>query len=259
MVDNARAAGAERSLLSRAAAMAVALAALSLLLLALAPLGWRLGLWNYRTSFTYLMASSAYVAIAGVCVAAVTLIFLRASVGRRGTWQAVAALVVSAVLVYVPWQWTRLAARVPPIDDITTDTVNPPRFAAVLPARQAEDGNSTVYGGAKLASVQKAAYPDIAPAILPMAPDQAFHRALDTATAMSGWTIVATDPERRIIEASQSSFWFGFTDDIVIRVEPDGSGSRVDMRSESRHGRGDFGVNAARIRKYMAALKDSAG
>ena len=61
------------------------------------------------------------------------------------------------------------------------------------------------------------------------------------------------------IEASQTSRWFRFTDDIVIRVTPDGPGSRVDMRSLSRQGRSDFGVNAARIGAYMGELKRRSG
>ncbi len=76
---------------------------------------------------------------------------------------------------------------------------------------------------------------------------------------MPGWTIVASDPATGRIEASQTSRWFGFTDDIVIRVAAHGTGSRIDMRSLSRQGRSDFGVNAARIRAYMRALKQRAG
>jgi uncharacterized protein (DUF1499 family) len=73
-----------------------------------------------------------------------------------------------------------------------------------------------------------------------------------------GWTILAADPQAGRIEASQQSFWYGFTDDIVIRVAAAGSGSRIDIRSSARHGRSDFGVNAARVRRYLAALRKSA-
>ena len=73
-----------------------------------------------------------------------------------------------------------------------------------------------------------------------------------------GWTIVAADDTAGRIEASDRSRWFGFTDDIVIRITPSGSGSRVDVRSSSRLGRSDFGVNAARVRAYLAALRTAA-
>ena len=86
--------------------------------------------------------------------------------------------------------------------------------------------------------------------------EAAFDRALDAAQRM-GWTIVAADDTTGRIEASDRSRWFGFTDDIVIRITPEGSGSRVDVRSSSRLGRSDFGVNAARIRVYLAALRTS--
>ena len=95
--------------------------------------------------------------------------------------------------------------------------------------------------------------------MLAAAPAQAFALALATARAKPGWTITASDPQAGRIEASQASFWFGFVDDVVIRVEADGAGSRIDMRSLSRQGVGDLGVNARRVRAYLAALRRAAG
>lgn len=219
--------------------MAIGLTAISLLLLVAGPLGWRAGWWHFRFAFSALMPESAYLAIVAFVVSAVTLAFLRSFVGRRGIVLSSGALIVSALLVYIPWEWQQIGAAAAPIHDLSTDTENPPVFSAVLPARKAEEGNSVVYGGAEIARRQKSAYSDLAPAMTALPPPEAFRRALDTAKSMSGWTIVASDPPSGIIEASQSSFWFGFTDDIVIRVAVDGS--------------------AARIRKYMAALKRALG
>ena len=87
--------------------------------------------------------------------------------------------------------------------------------------------------------------------------DAVFNRALDAAQRM-GWTIVAADDMADRIEASDRSRWFGFTDDIVIRIAPEGSSSSVDVRSSSRLGRSDFGVNAARIRGYLGVLRTAA-
>src|SRR5206468_2646762 len=134
---------------------------------------------------------------------------------------------------------------------------NPPAFLAVVPLRTAEGANPVAYGGAKIAEQQKQAYPDIAPLILALPPTAAFNRALSTAQ-QAGWTIVAADDATGRIEASDRSRWFGFTDDIVIRITAAGSGSRVDLRSSARLGRGDFGVNARRVRAYLAALRTSA-
>src|SRR5438105_1945064 len=95
-----------------------------------------------------------------------------------------------------------------------------------------------------------AAYPDIVSLTIGLAPDMAFNRALDAARRM-GWTIMAADEAAGRIEASDRSRWFGFTDDIAIRIAAAGSGSRIDLWSWSRLGRSDFGVNAARIRGYL--------
>ena len=92
--------------------------------------------------------------------------------------------------------------------------------------------------------------------MLDLAPAEALARALDTARQM-GWTIVATDPAEGRIEASDRTRWFGFTDDVVIRVAVTERGSRVDIRSLSRVGGGDFRVNATRVRAFLAALHDA--
>jgi uncharacterized protein (DUF1499 family) len=147
---------------------------------------------------------------------------------------------------------------VPPIHDITTDPDNPPAFVAIVAARTAEGGNPVAYEGAKTAEQQRRAYPDIAPLNLTLPRDAAFKRALDTAQRM-GWTIATADEAAGRIEASDQSRWMGFTDDIVIRVTATDTGSRIDMRSSSRLGRSDFGVNAARVRAYLTALRTAAG
>ena len=113
--------------------------------------------------------------------------------------------------------------------------------------REAKDSNPSTYAGAETAALQKRGYPDLAPLSLALVPDKAFPIALATAKKMS-WTIVEADPTTRRIEASEHSFWMGFTDDIVVRVAETDTGSRIDVRSASRHGRSDLGVNAARIR-----------
>ena len=144
---------------------------------------------------------------------------------------------------------------VPRIHDITTDTDNPPAFVAALPARAAEKAATATYEGLDLAKQHKAGYPDLAPLKIELPPAEAFKRALDAAKAMPGWTVVDSDAASGRIEANEASRWFGFVDDVVIRVAADGSASRIDMRSLSRQGRSDVGVNARRIRAYMEALK----
>jgi uncharacterized protein (DUF1499 family) len=103
---------------------------------------------------------------------------------------------------------------------------------------------------------QRAAYPDIKTAILSVPPNEAFARALDAARAL-GWRIVAEVPAEGRIEATDTTFWFGFTDDIVIRVTAAGYRSLVDVRSVSRVGRSDVGTNAKRIRAFIRRLTGS--
>ncbi|HQX74726.1 MAG TPA: DUF1499 domain-containing protein, partial [Thermoflexales bacterium] len=69
-----------------------------------------------------------------------------------------------------------------------------------------------------------------------------------------GWQIHHTDAARGMLEASETTFWFGFTDDIVIRVRPHHEGSRIDLRSVSRVGRGDLGANARRILRFSTVF-----
>ena len=234
--------------------LGLALAAIAVVLLAAGPIGWRAGWLHYRFALLSLMPWAGYFGVAAIAVSALTLIFGRSRIGSRGVVAAMIGLVVGALVAYVPWHYDAMRHTVPPINDITTDTENPPAFVAIVPLRAAEQANPVTYPGSKFADQQRQAYPDIAPLTLALPPGAAFDSALGTAKKM-GWTIVAADEGAGRIEASERSRWFGFTDDIVIRVAAAGSGSRIDLRSSARLGRGDFGVNAARIRAYLTALR----
>jgi uncharacterized protein (DUF1499 family) len=223
-----------------------------LICLASAPLGWRLGVLPLKVS-VILVAGADLLGIVAAILAALGLFFVWGSLGRPRVALLSCIVLLGVGFIGVPWQLRHNHA--PPINDITTDTEHPPAIIAALAARQAEQAVSDVYAGPILAQQQKAAYPDIVPLILAMPTTKAFNLALSTAKAMPGWHITTIDPQAGRIEATQSSFWFGFVDDVVIRVGEEGSGSRIDMRSHSRQGKGDLGVNAARIRSYMAALK----
>jgi uncharacterized protein (DUF1499 family) len=228
------------------------LAILAALLLALAGPGVRLGLWSFRTGFE-LLRWGAYLGMAAAVLALVQLLVPR----RLGaaTWPLVAALALGILAAGVPWYWRRLAGQVPPIHDISTDTQDPPAFVAVLPLRT-DAPNPAVYGGPEVAAAQRQGYPDIRPLVLPTtAPGAAFARARDAASA-AGWKIVATDSAAGRIEATATTGWFGFKDDVVARVRPSGSGSVIDVRSVSRVGQSDVGTNAKRIRAYLGRLSE---
>jgi uncharacterized protein (DUF1499 family) len=227
----------------------VVLAVLSALALVASGFGARFGIWDFRFGFL-LLRWSLYVGLATAVLAILMFIVPRIRVGRG--WSLAAALVIGLGVAYVPWHWQQIARAVPPINDITTDTANPPAFVAVLPLRAGAPASAD-YPGAETAAQQQSAYPDIRPLDWNVPPAAAFARALDAAESF-GWQIDATDAASGRIEATATTPWFGFRDDVVIRVTPTASGSRVDIRSHSRVGGSDLGTNAKRIRAFLAKL-----
>lgn len=234
--------------LSRLALLGFSLALLFALLAMLAGFGSRFGLWHFRTGFT-LLRWSAYGGLAAAAISLVGLVMTFIGRGQRGAVLALLGIVIGVSVTAVPWQWRRVARGVPPIHDITTDTENPPQFVAILPLR-ANAPNPPEYAGAEAAEQQRTAYPELGPLVLPVRPEQAFTRALEAARGMR-WEIVDANASEGRIEATDRTFWFGFADDVVIRVTPTPEGSRIDVRSKSRVGGGDVGTNARRIRSYF--------
>jgi uncharacterized protein (DUF1499 family) len=240
----------------RWAALGFGLAVLAALAAVAAGPGYRVGLWGLRPAFAILRyAAYGGLAAAVVSAGALALALAARAASRPAFLAAVTGLVLGAVVVYVPWSWRQTARRVPPIHDITTDTENPPEFRAVLPLR-AGAPNPAEYGGPEIAEQQRRAYPDIRPLVWDVPPDTAFERALAAARA-AGWEIVAAEPDEGRIEATATTFWFGFKDDVVVRIAPANGGSRIDVRSVSRVGRSDVGTNARRIRDYLRRLRSA--
>jgi uncharacterized protein (DUF1499 family) len=226
----------------------------SALTLLAAPIGYRLGVIPLRIVLLTVLRWGAYGGIATVVVALIGLgaTLMRPKDRRRGVSLALTTLVLGAVLVGIPGRFG-LGTPKPAIHDITTDTQQPPQYVAVLPLR-AKAPNTTVYGGEAIAARQREAYPDVKPLVLEVPPSRAFERALATARAM-GWELVEADAATGRIEATDTTFWFGFKDDVVVRIRPTTGGSRIDVRSLSRVGGGDVGTNAKRILAYLEALK----
>lgn len=213
-------------------------------------LGYRWDWWHFRTGIQ-IMRWSATTDLAAVVLTLVAVILACMYGPRRALAAGAAGLALALVVAGPPLYYWRLLDQVPRIHDISTDPDNPPRYVAVLPLRKGAE-NPADYS-AEVAAQQKRAYPDIAPAMLDLPPAQAFVRAERAARAM-GWDIVAAAPADLRIEATDTTLLFGFKDDIVVRVTPSGNGSRVDVRSLSRVGKSDFGVNANRIRKFLRQL-----
>ncbi len=236
---------------SEVAVLGFALALLCALGAVAAGLGYRLGWWGLGTAFG-LLRWAAYGAVPAGLAAALGAFLARPRGGRRGLIWAVLGLALALPAILVPGYWLHQARSVPPIHDITTDFDDPPAFRAVVPLRR-EAPNPHGYGGPEVARQQRRAYPDIGPALVAATPERAFVQALAAARAM-GWTIHAAEPASGRIEATDTTLWFGFRDDIVVRVTPHAGGARVDVRSLSRVGRSDLGTNARRVRAYLARI-----
>ena len=207
-------------------ALALGIAA-AVALLASGP-GHRFGIFDYQVGIGLLRAS-AYIGLAAGALSLVALCVPRLRAGRARMLSV--ALVVGLAAAAPPLEFRRQAGLVPPINDISTDFAN-----------------------ATFAEQQRRAYPDIAPLEMKDAPPAAFARAMAAGEAM-GWQIATRNPAAGHFSAVAKTAWFGFQDDIDVRVTPLGSGSRLDIRSRSRVGRSDIGANARRIRAYFERLK----
>ena len=170
----------------------------------------------------------------------------------RSAFVAAAGLLLSMLVMSIPWSWKHTVSEVPPIHDISTDLVTPPEFVAILPLRK-DAPNPASYGGPEVAAQQREAYPDLSPVVHERPTDRVFSQALAVVEHI-GWELVDASPTEGRIEATDSTFWFGFKDDVVIRILPSKGGSKVDVRSVSRVGRSDVGSNAERIRAFLSAM-----
>lgn len=196
------------------------------------------------------------VAIAGIVISLVLRRRARAagndgSRARTGLWLSTLAL-IAIVLPALP------SMGLPLINDITTDTHDPPVFVEVLELAP-NRGRDMVYAGGHVSAQQHQAYPDLEPAKVPLAPREALIKLRGALIELPGTELVDVDLDAGRIEATSTSRLFRFVDDVVIRVRPlttvpGATGSIVDIRSKSRDGKGDLGANAARIRKLLAAL-----
>jgi hypothetical protein len=244
-----------------------------------AALGTRLGAWDYLFGLFVLFPWSIYFGLAAFASGLVWVLW--AVIANRGeaARYGLVGVIGSAVLIALPLYDLYQAEVSPAIHDISTDVENPPQFLALAKLRQQQTRDSAKltppsYDGPKIATgpdgtasttvaLQKKYYPDIHPRADLTAPDKFFERAVKTAYKL-GWHVVAIVPQQGRIEATDTSLWFGFTDDIAIRVRSAGVGARLDIRSKSREdlsagpfGATDMGRNAAHIRSFLKTLSDT--
>jgi uncharacterized protein (DUF1499 family) len=182
--------------------------------------------------------------------------------GTRGMSRILLAFLIDALVLAYPAYLVVQYRRLPPIHDITTDPIDPPRFEALARLRSGEGTNTAVYAGLYSAEQQRKAYPDIEPIDIQIPVQRAYELALRLVQKRK-WLIIDERPPQPPlkpgrIEAVARTPIMGFREDVSIRVTPDGDDSRVDMRSSSRYFESDLGSNAARISKFADDLNAAA-
>jgi len=186
--------------------------------------------------------------------------------GSRGMSRILLAFLIDAVVLTYPAYLGLQYRKLPPIHDITTDPIDPPRFEALARLRTGDGANTAVYAGLYSAEQQRLYYPDIETVELDVPVELAFEVTRQLVIKRK-WRVIderTPQPPRRIgrIEAVAQTLLMGFREDVSIRVTPDGEGSRVDIRSASRYFESDLGSNAARISKLIDDINsavDTAG
>jgi uncharacterized protein (DUF1499 family) len=182
--------------------------------------------------------------------------------GSRGMSRILLALLIDAVVLAYPAYLALQYRKLPPIHDVTTDPIDPPRFEALARLRSSDGANTAVYAGLYSAEQQRLAYPDIEPVELEIPVDRAYAITLQLVNKRK-WLVIderPPQPPRPIgrIEAVARTPIMGFREDVSIRVTPNGEDSRVDIRSSSRYFESDLGSNATRITKLIDDINTAA-
>lgn len=230
------------------------LAILGALAVILSGYGYQWGWWSFGFGFSVIPWGTG-AAILGGIIAGIG--FFRVS-DRTKNQTLVGVLGMSLALIAlanIGYWYLEIQKGYPPIHDITTDTQNPPEFDAIVPLRADAPNPPQYIQEDGPAAAQEAFYSDIEPIEVSLSYDEAYDRALEAAKDMP-WTLVNESRKNGKIEAYEKLGWYGFIDDVVIRVDTTETGSRIDIRSKSRIGRGDLGVNAKRIRAYTKEFKN---
>jgi uncharacterized protein (DUF1499 family) len=216
-------------------------------------IGYRLGLWHFRTGFAVLQWAF-WGALVAALISLAALIVSR-NARPRVLYTGLLGLLIAIVTAYIPWSYKRTVSSVPYIHDITTDVGNPPEFVAARTLRK-EGDHPVTYDGPEVAAQQIKAYPDLASLITKAPKEQVFDTAKSTLASM-GLEITDANPADGRLEAVDTTLLYGFKDDMVVRIQASQEGTRVDVRSKSRVGRSDLGVNAKRIRSFLTKLRSA--
>lgn len=241
--------------------------------LAVAALGSKFGVWSFgfglgKMTFQW----SKYVLFAAVGICAIALILQLIKAPRRGSIFALIFLMVPILILGRMNGVGQVAAGLPPIHDVQTDWNSPLRFSDALLAEREANGWNPVLDSPVVPKSAAGRWPDavgktnkelqaesyakfnLRPQLLEIRPEIAFEAAIEVAKK-EGMEIVSADAKTGRIHATYTSFWYGFVDDVMIQVDPQGKvGSKVNVRSVSRVGLSDLGANATRINSFIEAM-----
>jgi len=225
---------------------------LALLLLLVGPIGTRLGIWGFQIGLLVLIPGGVLLAAIGLLIGIIS-IFVSKKRGFTGDMPTLfTSIALCAVILVAMGMQLSKGMAVPPIHNISTDVNDPPAFNAVV-ALRGEGTNPLAYDTVEIGPQQQTAYPDVTTLSVDTSEDATVDRVVAALEEM-GLEIVAVDAASGVVEATATTFWFGFKDDMVVRVRESGSGSIVDVRSVSRVGVSDLGANAARIMELLGKL-----
>ena len=245
--------------IARSAVWARRLSIFALAIAAVAVALSRLSTADPPAALTVLGAALVVAAFAALLAVAAAAVIWRD--GLRGAEQAAIGFALAAALIAYPVYLAALAFALPPINDVSTDLKSPPNFLLSAKAREARAGAEPPAPSDETRAAQRAAYPDLATIMVEMDSTEAYQLALSVAADL-GWRVVDSEPPNlngdgaALIEATAKSLVFGFVSDIAIRIRPGATQTAIDVRSVSRVGQHDFGSNARRVRKFIAAVKE---
>ncbi|MEM7096839.1 MAG: DUF1499 domain-containing protein [Pseudomonadota bacterium] len=224
---------------------------IALVTLPIGALGTKLGLWAFTGGFMVL-GVGVVLATAVFFLGVIAVVYTSVKGMTADRTSAAVGLVISLVVLGVMGSQFAAGTQVPPIHNISTDLVDPPQFKTLVADREAEGANPLALTD-EVKDQQRGAYPQLKSLISGSPDSELFPRALQVLKDM-GMEIADADAGAGIIEATDETFWFGFKDDVVVRIRAEGSGSVVDVRSVSRVGQSDLGKNAARIAEILAGI-----
>jgi len=236
-----------------------------------AAIGYKLGLFSLGLSLRTLTFKVGPLLLAvSLVLGVLSLLSAWIVKPKQGFIAAAVAMLIPILGIAKIGQTKSVSETLPYIHDITTDTQEPPVFGDIIMTERAavKGVNTADYIGKRAPSktadgknveelvsvLQTKSYPQIRPLVMGEAKEVVFGKALATAKSM-GWKIKDEDLAAGRIDATETTFWYGFEDDITIRLrKSEGGGIIVDVRSLSRVGGSDLGKNAERVGAFLEKL-----